>query len=113
MTENLPSDFAATLTGSAPPHAWPAPLAALWWLARDATESADATWARAHALVQDASGSDAPGCTPICTGSRAIPAMRATGTDRADRPVFHGSLARSGQLSHRRPVARRLSADCR
>jgi len=60
MTEKLPSDFAAALTKPEPPAAWPAPLAALWWLAKDATETADtAAWARAHALVQDASGPDA------------------------------------------------------
>ncbi|SFL90506.1 hypothetical protein [Methylobacterium pseudosasicola] len=59
MTETLPDAFAATLTEPEPPAAWPAPRAALWWLAKHATETADATWARAHALVQDASEPDA------------------------------------------------------
>lgn len=93
MTENLPSDFAATLTGSAPPHAWPAALAALWWLARDATEAADATWARAHALVQDASGSDAAWVHAHLHRIEGDSGNARYWYDRADRPVFHGSLA--------------------
>ena len=62
MAERVPAAFAATLTGDAPPAAWPAPLAALWGLARDpggpdgpGTEA----WERAHATVQDATGPEA------------------------------------------------------
>ena len=59
MTDSLPAAFAATLTATNPPAAWPAPLAALWWLAQDASGSDEAAWERAHALVQEASGRDA------------------------------------------------------
>jgi hypothetical protein len=59
MTESLPADFAATLTGDAPPAAWPAPLAALWWLAREPGGPGSEGWERAHALVQDATGPEA------------------------------------------------------
>jgi hypothetical protein len=59
MTETLPPAFAAALSEAAPPPSWPAPLAALWWLARDPSGSDPSAWARAHALVQDAPGADA------------------------------------------------------
>lgn len=59
MTESLPAAFAAALTETTPPASWPAPLAALWWLAKDPSGSDPAAWERAHALVQDASGPDA------------------------------------------------------
>jgi hypothetical protein len=59
MPRNLPEAFAAALAGDAPPAAWSAPLAALWWLARDPAGPGANDWARAHALVQDAPGPDA------------------------------------------------------
>ncbi|MEE7492825.1 hypothetical protein [Methylobacterium oryzae] len=59
MTESLPAAFAATLAASEPPNGWAAPLAALWWLARDASGPASVAWERAHRLVQDAGGADA------------------------------------------------------
>lgn len=52
MTETLPAAFTATLTADAPPAGWPAPLAALWWLAKDPSGPASTGWERAHALVQ-------------------------------------------------------------
>ncbi|MCJ2054825.1 hypothetical protein [Methylobacterium sp. J-070] len=59
MTETLPAAFTAALTEAAPPATWPAPLAALWWLARDPSGPGSAAWERAHALVQDTTGPDA------------------------------------------------------
>ncbi|MGH1572977.1 hypothetical protein ACRAWG_22740 [Methylobacterium sp. P31] len=59
MAESLPAAFAATLTEAAPPQTWPAPLAALWWLAKGPCGADSAAWQRAHALVQDAAGPDA------------------------------------------------------
>jgi hypothetical protein len=59
VTDSLPAAFAATLTAAEPPPGWAAPLAALWWLARDPSGPASAAWERAHALVQDAAGRDA------------------------------------------------------
>ncbi|MDP4004114.1 hypothetical protein [Methylobacterium sp. NEAU K] len=59
MTGSLPDAFAATLAEAGPPQAWPAPLAALWWLSRDAPGPDEPAWERAHALVQAASGPDA------------------------------------------------------
>ena len=59
MTESLPADFALALENEAPPAAWPAPLAALWWLAGDPGGPGTEAWARAHAIVQDASGPEA------------------------------------------------------
>ena len=49
MPENLPAAFAAALTETAPPPSWPAPLAALWWLAKDPSGRDPAAWERAHA----------------------------------------------------------------
>ncbi|SDN95769.1 hypothetical protein SAMN05216360_11312 [Methylobacterium phyllostachyos] len=57
MPETLPAAFTAALSEAAPPAAWPAPLAALWWLARDPSGPNSTGWAQAHGLVQDA-----PGC---------------------------------------------------
>lgn len=59
MTESLPDAFASSLAGDGPPAAWPAPLAALWWLARDPGGPGTEAWERAHATVQDASGPEA------------------------------------------------------
>ncbi len=59
MTENLPAAFTTTLTAAAPPTAWPAPLAALWWLAREPSRPGSTGWDRAHALVQADPGRDA------------------------------------------------------
>ncbi|WP_043354921.1 hypothetical protein [Methylobacterium sp. B1] len=59
MTESLPAAFTATLSAPEPPPGWPAPLAALWWLAHDPSGPASAAWDRAHRLVQDAAGPDA------------------------------------------------------
>lgn len=42
-------EFAAALAEDAPPPGLPAPLAALWWAARE-------DWDRAHNLVQDDEG---------------------------------------------------------
>ena len=56
MAEALPAAFTAALIGAAPPPAWSAPLAALWWLARDPSGPGTAGWERAHGLVQDAPG---------------------------------------------------------
>ncbi|MEL6064094.1 MULTISPECIES: hypothetical protein [unclassified Methylobacterium] len=52
MTENLPAAFTATLAATAPPANWPAPLAALWWLARNPSGPSSTGWEQAHALVQ-------------------------------------------------------------
>lgn len=63
MSANRPETsvaaFASALAGQAPPTDWPAPLAALWWLARDPAGPSADDWARAHAIVQDAPGPDA------------------------------------------------------
>lgn len=69
MDQRAPEAFEAALSASAPPADWAAPLAALWWAAKGATDkgAADrgaselgaAGWNRAHALVQDAAGADA------------------------------------------------------
>lgn len=56
MTGMLPAAFTAALSDVAPPAAWPAPLAALWWLARDTSGSGPTAWERAHALVQEEPG---------------------------------------------------------
>jgi hypothetical protein len=93
MTENLPSDFAATLSGTEPPASWPAPLAVLWWLARDATESADAVWARAHALVQDDSGPDAAWVHAHLHRIEGDSSNARYWYDRAGRPMPRGTLA--------------------
>ena len=59
MTESPPAAFTATLIDTAPPASWPAPLAALWWLARNPSGPGSTAWERAHALVQAAPGRDA------------------------------------------------------
>lgn len=59
MTERLPAAFMATLTAATPPAAWPAPLAALWWLAQEPSRPGSTGWERAHALVQAEPGGDA------------------------------------------------------
>jgi hypothetical protein len=58
LAESLPAAFAATLSEDAPPQTWPAPLAALWWLAKDPSGPDSSAWQRAHALVQDAASPD-------------------------------------------------------
>lgn len=55
--------------------------------------TADATWARAHALVQDASGSDAAWVHAHLHRIEGDSGNARYWYDRADRPVFHGSLA--------------------
>jgi hypothetical protein len=65
VTEILPvadpavAAFTATLTQPAPPAAWPAPLAALWWLAQAPSGPGSSGWEQAHALVQAEPGRDA------------------------------------------------------
>lgn len=59
MTESPLAAFTATLTADAPPAAWPAPLAALWWLARDPPGPGSTGWEQAHGLVQAEPGRDA------------------------------------------------------
>ena len=93
MTETLPAAFAATLTEPEPPSAWPAPRVALWWLAKDGTETADAAWARAHALVQDASGPDAAWVHAHLHRIEGDAGNARYWYDRAGRPVPRGTLA--------------------
>ena len=70
------AEFKASLSGAAPAPDLDAPLAALWWAAKG-------DWDQAHKIVQDeADALTPPGCMPICTGSKAISAMPATGTGR-------------------------------
>ena len=69
------ADFRATLADTAPAPGLEPPLAALWWAAKG-------DWDQAHKIVQDESDAMRPGCMPICTGSKAISAMPATGTAR-------------------------------
>ncbi|MEE7503578.1 hypothetical protein ACLBXO_10560 [Methylobacterium sp. C33D] len=93
MTENLPASFAATLTGSEPPTGWPAPLAALWWLARDASGPASAAWERAHRLVQDAGGPDAAWVHAHLHRIEGDDGNARYWYARAGRPVPDGALA--------------------
>ena len=68
-------DFRASLSDAAPAPGLEPPLAALWWAAKG-------KWDEAHKIVQDESTLTPPGSMPICTGSKAISAMPATGTGR-------------------------------
>jgi hypothetical protein len=47
-----PADFKASLSGAAPAAGLAAPLAGLWWAAKD-------NWEQAHRIVQDDAGRDA------------------------------------------------------
>ncbi|MCJ2090291.1 hypothetical protein MKK88_30535 [Methylobacterium sp. E-005] len=51
-TAETAAAFTATLIADAPPATWPAPLAALWWLARAPSGPGSTGWEQAHALVQ-------------------------------------------------------------
>ena len=93
MTETLPAAFAATLTGTAPPDAWPAPLAALWWLAKGEADSDVAAWERAHSLVQDATGPDAAWVHAHLHRIEGDAGNARYWYDRAGRPVPRGSIA--------------------
>ncbi|MGU3542105.1 hypothetical protein [Methylobacterium sp. A52T] len=93
MTESLPAAFAATLAASEPPSAWDAPLAALWWLARDASGPASAAWERAHRLVQDAGGSDAAWVHAHLHRVEGDDGNARYWYARAGRPVPDGTLA--------------------
>ncbi|MCJ2124217.1 hypothetical protein [Methylobacterium sp. J-077] len=93
MTGTLPADFAAALTEPEPPSAWPAPRAALWWLAKHATETPDAAWTRAHALVQDAPGSDAAWVHAHLHRIEGDAGNARYWYDRAGRPVSRETLS--------------------
>ena len=69
------ADFRASLSDAAPAPGLEPPLAALWWAAKG-------NWDRAHKIVRTRATRTRPGCTPICTASKAISAMPATGTAR-------------------------------
>jgi hypothetical protein len=69
------ADFKASLSGAAPAPDLGAPLAALWWAAKN-------NWDEAHKIAQDQDTPDAAGSMPICTASKAILATRAIGTGR-------------------------------
>ncbi len=93
MTESLLAAFAATLTASEPPRGWAAPLAALWWLARDGSGPASAAWERAHRLVQDAGGPDAAWVHAHLHRIEGDDGNARYWYARADRPVPNGTLA--------------------
>ena len=87
--------FKAAATGAAaeakPPDGLGGALRALWHLARD-------EWMRPITLPRATEAGTGPGCTPICTGWRAISRTRATGTG--------GRIARP-----RKPPRRRMGGD--
>jgi hypothetical protein len=94
MPETLPPAFAAALTEAAPPATWPAPLAALWWLAKDDPSGPDsAAWERAHAVIQDAAGPDAAWVHAHLHRIEGDPGNARYWYDQAGRTVPRGTLA--------------------